>query len=110
VQAKPGSGTIVDGSKVMHAAKIFRPQVKAPHLPKDKSSNLVYVGEDNWELQIDGQVRWLWCDVLSIWKKARVFAFALESETSGFRAQLTDEHCYVDSMYVVAVWACCCCW
>jgi hypothetical protein len=66
VQAKPGSGTIVDGSKVMHAAKIFRPQVKAPHLPKDKSSNLVYVGEDNWELQIDGQVRSLWGDVLYI--------------------------------------------
>jgi hypothetical protein len=79
----------VDGSKVMHAAKIFKPQVKAPHLPKDKSSNLVYVGEDNWELQIDGQV-----SMMKVWRRVycgerHVFALALESETSGFRAQLT---------------------
>jgi hypothetical protein len=29
-----------------------------------------------------------------------VFAFALESEISGFRAQLTDQHCYVVSVYL----------
>jgi hypothetical protein len=86
VQAKPGSGTIVDGSKVMHGAKIFKPQVKAPHLPKDKSSNLVYVGGDRWELQIDGQVRSLWCDVVCIVRKTPVLAFALAGESSGFRA------------------------
>ena len=54
VIAKPGAGTIVDGSKVLHAAKIFHPEVKAPYLSKDKSWELVYVDDDRWELQGDG--------------------------------------------------------
>lgn len=54
VIAKPGAGVIVDGSKVMHAAKVYRPDVKAPHLPKDKSSELVYSGNDFWEIYTGG--------------------------------------------------------
>ena len=56
MSAKPGSGTIVDGSKVLHAAKIFRPKVKAPKLPKDKPSKLVYMGKDQWELLVGDEV------------------------------------------------------
>ena len=35
--------------------QVFRPEVKAPHLDKDKISVLKYVGSDRWEVQSDGQ-------------------------------------------------------
>jgi len=35
--------------------KVYRPDVKAPHLDKDKVSFLKYVGGDRWEIQSDGQ-------------------------------------------------------
>jgi hypothetical protein len=84
VTAKPGSGTIVDGSKVLHAAKIFRPEVKAPHLPKDKPSKLVYVGEDRWELQVAQKAirTYTTQDLrISMVYRARCFASAEEAQT-----------------------------
>jgi hypothetical protein len=35
--------------------QVFRPEVKAPHLDKDKISVLKYMGSDRWEVQSDGQ-------------------------------------------------------
>lgn len=37
------SGTFVDGSKVVHAAKIYRPRSKAPHMPLDEDCALRHV-------------------------------------------------------------------
>jgi hypothetical protein len=54
VQPEPQSAISVDGSKTVHASKIYRPDVKAPHLDKDKDSYLVYVGNDHWDLTVDG--------------------------------------------------------
>lgn len=51
----PLSGNVVDGSKVFHASKIYRSDVKAPALDKNKDSSLRYLGEDMWEVQSDGQ-------------------------------------------------------
>ena len=51
----PLSGNVVDGSKVFHASKIYRSDVKAPVLDKNKDSSLRYLGDDKWEVQSDGQ-------------------------------------------------------
>lgn len=50
---KTGAGVIVDGSKVVHAATIYRPDVKAPFLDKDKECILTYQGEENWAILCD---------------------------------------------------------
>lgn len=50
----PLSGTVVDGSKVFHASKIYRGDVKAPTLDKNKETSLRYVGEDIWAVEGDG--------------------------------------------------------
>lgn len=47
------SGIIVDGSKTVHAALIYHPTVRAPHLDKDKDSLLKFAGGDNWDLIMD---------------------------------------------------------
>lgn len=50
------AGTSVDGSKVVHASRIYQPGVKVPPLDKDKNSELVYTGSGNrWLLQEDGK-------------------------------------------------------
>jgi hypothetical protein len=50
MEPKTGSGTLVDGSKVLHAAKVYRPDVKAPHLDKDKECTLTYIQNEDWEV------------------------------------------------------------
>mmetsp|Transcript_1129 Transcript_1129/g.699 ORF Transcript_1129/g.699 Transcript_1129/m.699 type:complete len:436 (+) Transcript_1129:43-1350(+) len=50
VPPKYRSGTFVDGSKVLHAAKIYRPHVKAPHLSKDEDCSLSYTGNEEWKI------------------------------------------------------------
>jgi len=50
------SGSFIDGSKMLHAARIYKPNVKAPHIDKDKETTLTFVGGDSWEVQSDGVV------------------------------------------------------
>lgn len=50
------SGTFVDGSKVLHAAKIYRPHVKAPHMPKDQDCALRYLGDEQWVVKCDDNI------------------------------------------------------
>mmetsp|Transcript_29644 Transcript_29644/g.65709 ORF Transcript_29644/g.65709 Transcript_29644/m.65709 type:complete len:442 (+) Transcript_29644:54-1379(+) len=79
----PGSGTIVDGSKVLHAAKIYRAHSKAPRLPKDRASSLIYVGGDRWELQTDGEMvhQYSTSDLrISIVYRARCFSSPAEAQ------------------------------
>ena len=44
------AGTVVDGSKTIHAGIVYRPDLKAPLLDKSAESNLKYVGDEKWEL------------------------------------------------------------
>lgn len=49
------SGSFIDGSKVLHAAKVYQPGIKAPHMDKDKVTVLKFTGDNNWEVQSDGK-------------------------------------------------------
>lgn len=51
----PLSGSVVDGSKVFHASKIYKSNIKAPHLNKNKDSSLRYLGNDIWEVQSNNE-------------------------------------------------------
>jgi hypothetical protein len=54
----PRAGTIVDGSKVVHAAKIYRAEVNAPKIGKDEKSKLVFNEENGrWDLVVGNEVR-----------------------------------------------------
>lgn len=48
VSPQPGAGTIIDGSKTIHAAKIYRPNATPPHLPKNDSCTLTFLQGDDW--------------------------------------------------------------
>ncbi len=56
VLPKPNSGSLVDGSKVLHASKVYRPEVKAPHLDKNKDSILRFVGDNKWVIQSNDEI------------------------------------------------------
>lgn len=79
----PLAGSIVDGSKTVHAATVYQPGVKAPKLDKSSENKLVYVGDETWELLEDGKhfatyktddLRW------TIVYRARCFADAKEAD------------------------------
>jgi hypothetical protein len=92
VVAKPGAATIVDGSKVLHAAKIFHPEVKAPHIEKDKVAELIYMKDDLWGLTEDGTLKYTYrtSDLrISMVYRARCFADAAEAER--YATLSTDE-------------------
>ena len=48
VQPLPRAGTGVDGSKVIHAANVYRPGEIPPLISKDRISELYYIGDDKW--------------------------------------------------------------
>lgn len=52
----PLSGNVIDGSKVLHASKIYRSDVKAPALDKNKDTSLNYVGGDRWEVRSNDDI------------------------------------------------------
>lgn len=54
--SSPLSGISVDGSKTLHAAGVFKPEVKTPFLDKDKDNALFYAGDERWELRSEGEV------------------------------------------------------
>merc|ERR1712137_394436 len=56
VPPMPLAGSIVDGSKTVHAATVYQPQVKAPKCDKSAETKLVYVGNEEWELYSDGNI------------------------------------------------------
>ena len=51
VDPVPRAGTAVDGSKVIHAANVYRPSEMPPRISKDKHTELHYVGHDRWVVQ-----------------------------------------------------------
>lgn len=50
------AGSIVDGSKVIHAATVYQPDKKAPKLDKSAQNILSYVSDDRWTLSSNGKV------------------------------------------------------
>uniref|UniRef100_A0A7E4ZQJ1 Fe2OG dioxygenase domain-containing protein n=1 Tax=Panagrellus redivivus TaxID=6233 RepID=A0A7E4ZQJ1_PANRE len=55
--ARPRSATVVDGSKVMHATKLYRPEAELPMLSRNKKNVLEYNKvDDTWELRSDGHL------------------------------------------------------
>ena len=50
ISAQPLSGSGIDGSKSVHAARTYRPDAYPPALDKDKDSALVYQGFDRWDV------------------------------------------------------------
>ncbi len=92
------AGSCVDGSKLVHASRIYRPDVQVPTLDKDKHAELVFVTEGRWELRVDGKVTAVYTDKdlrISIVYRARCFADEDELERyrsfpSSDRMQLED--------------------
>lgn len=53
----PLAGNAVDGSKTVHAALVYRPDVKAPHVDKSSDATLMYAGNEKWNLVVNGKVQ-----------------------------------------------------
>jgi len=49
------AGSAVDGSKTIHAAGVYNPEVVPPLMSKDKNNALFYLGDEKWELREDGK-------------------------------------------------------
>ena len=83
------AGNAVDGSKVVHAARIYRPSAQVPTLPKDKESTLVYSGQgEEWLLQLEGKtIATYKTDDLRISIVYRARCFAHEEERDAYHAQ-----------------------
>jgi hypothetical protein len=56
VAADYRAGSAVDGSKLVHASRIYKPSVKVPYMSKDSHSALKYVGGEKWNLVVDDKV------------------------------------------------------
>lgn len=56
VPATPRAGSVIDGSKTVHAALVYRPKELAPSLSKDTYSALRYAGNETWHLMVDENV------------------------------------------------------
>lgn len=52
----PRAGAIIDGSKTVHAAVVYKGHVDAPLLNKDKRNELVYAGDEKWHLIVGDDV------------------------------------------------------
>ncbi len=89
VDANYRAGNAVDGSKVVHAARVYRPEARVPSLPKDQESSLVYSGGgEKWHLQLEGETvaTYNTSDLrISIVYRARCFAH--EEERDAYHSQ-----------------------
>ena len=52
----PRSGAIIDGSKTIHAAIIYRPESTPPLLDKSTENVLTYGGDEKWSIVVGGKV------------------------------------------------------
>jgi hypothetical protein len=52
----PFTGNAIDGSKTVHAAKVYYPSRTPPMLDKGRVNSLNYLGDDKWEVRADGEV------------------------------------------------------
>uniref|UniRef100_A0A914EA31 Uncharacterized protein n=1 Tax=Acrobeloides nanus TaxID=290746 RepID=A0A914EA31_9BILA len=56
----PRSVSLLDGSKTMHAATLYKPKLRPPILPKDAKNELVFSpekeGDETWELRSNDEI------------------------------------------------------
>lgn len=52
----PRAGALIDGSKTVHAAVVYRKDMDAPVLNKDKRNTLMYRGDEKWQLMMGDEV------------------------------------------------------
>jgi hypothetical protein len=84
----PRSANVVDGSKVVHAATVYKRSAQMPYLkPVDKNS-LDYLGDDKWVLRSNGQdKKHLSTDDLRISIVYRARCFRDKDEAERFKNQ-----------------------
>lgn len=84
---KPLAGNSVDGSKTIHAALIYHPEVAAPAITKDDEASLKYIGNETWNIVVNGAVLRQYASKdlrISIVYRARCFGSS--EEAARFRA------------------------
>lgn len=97
VTATPLLGNVVDGSKTVHAALIYRPEVKAPRLDKSQTNILRYIGEDNWQLVAnDNVIRNYTTNDLRISIVYRARCFASKEEVQRFHENRPEDEMSLD--------------
>jgi hypothetical protein len=88
VPPTPLGGSVVDGSKTVHAAMIYRPEVVVPFIDKSADTTLRYVDGDNWTLESSGRhVANYTTDDLRITIVYRARCFGDSGEVKRFYAQ-----------------------
>lgn len=89
VPPAPLSASSVDGSKVVHASRVYMPERAPPPLNKDKANVLRYAaGSDMWELTSGGEVVATYpTDELRFSVVYRARCFASEEKRAAFAAQ-----------------------
>jgi hypothetical protein len=99
IQPSTGSGVIVDGSKTVHAANIYRPDVKAPVLDKDQDCILTYQGEENWDILCNGKsVGHYHTRDLRITLVYRARCFQSQAEKEKYHSQTSADMMPLDSL------------
>jgi hypothetical protein len=88
VAPKSRAGTIVDGSKMIHAANVYNGAVSGviatpPFIDKSRECSLTHIGNDDWELRCDSELlrRYRTDDLrMSVVYRAKCFASASEAQ------------------------------
>lgn len=84
----PRSANVVDGSKVVHAATVYKRSAKMPQLKTVDQNTLDYLGNDRWMLRSSGQDRKeLTTDDLRISVVYRARCFRDREEAEAFKNQ-----------------------
>jgi hypothetical protein len=97
VAPKARAGTIVDGSKMIHAANVYNGAVVGetatpPFIDKSRECALTHIGDDKWELRCDNELlrRYVTDDLrMSVVYRAKCFSSA--SEAKRFEAQRDED-------------------
>ena len=98
--AQPLTGNLVDGSKTVHAAHIYRPKDKAPKVKKDRNPTLSYMGNEEWRLHqdIDGNIANYTSDDLRISLVYRARCFTSEEAKAHFNNLPPSEELSVEDI------------
>lgn len=93
ISPMPRAGVSVDGSKLVHAANTYRPEIEPPQIDRQKTPSLVYVKEIGlWELREDDRpIRNYTMDDLRISVVYRARCFSDKSKADEFRNQMYDK-------------------
>uniref|UniRef100_A0A914VPL2 Uncharacterized protein n=1 Tax=Plectus sambesii TaxID=2011161 RepID=A0A914VPL2_9BILA len=103
VPCLPRAGSIVDGSKTVHAATVYMPTTKAPLLESFKDNQLRYDKKrDIWILESNKKVlKEYKTDDLRSTIVYRAKCFASEKERDQFHAEINDKNKMMDLEYIL---------